>query len=372
MHKIFYLLQKEFKQIFRTREMLIIIFGMPLIQMLIMGFSVTNDVKHVRMIISDQDHSIYSQNLKDAFLHTDRFDIVGFQTDPNEYAQAIQQWKAQVVLIIPQHFYRDLYRFKQPSLQIIADGLDGNTATIAMGYIDAILTKYAHQNQSLLHSIHQPQVHLIQTQERMKFNENLDSHQYMVPGIIVILLTVISLMLSSMNIVREKEIGTLEQLLVTPLKKHELLLGKLIPFLLLGIFEMMFVLLIAQLIFGIHMQGSYLLLSLLSLVFLFTTLGTGLLISTLTSTQQQAMFVSWFVMIFMILLSGLFVPIENMPISMQRITLINPMRYFIFIMRSIFEKGSSISDLLSNALPMFTIGIFIFTISIFSFQKRIK
>jgi len=352
--------------------MLIIIFGMPLIQMLLMGFAVTNDIKHVRMIISDQDHSVYSRNLKDAFLHTDRFDIVGLQTDPNQYAQAIQQWKAQVVLIIPQHFYRDLYRLRQPSLQIIADGLDGNTATIAMGYIDAILTQYALQNQAKLNSFVKPQIHLVQSQERMKFNENLNSSQYMVPGIIVILLTVISLMLSSMNIVREKEIGTLEQLLVTPLKKHQLLLGKLIPFLLLGIFEMLMVLLIAQLIFGIHMQGSYPQLALLSLIFLFTTLGTGLLISTVTSTQQQAMFVSWFVMIFMILLSGLFVPIENMPIGMQRITLINPMRYFIFIMRSIFEKGSSITDLWNAIIPMFSLGTLIFITSVFSFQKRIK
>lgn len=352
--------------------MLLIIFGMPLIQMLIMGFAVTTDVKHVKLVIADQDHSTYSQQLIESISHTDRFDVVGIESNPEVYAKMIHTWKAQVALVIPYHFSRDLARFKQPSLQIIADGLDGNSAMIAMGNMDRILAQFASTNPGLPNNLSAPQLHLVQIQDRMRFNENLNSAQFMVPGLIVILLTVLTLMMSSMNIVREKEIGTLEQLLVTPLKKHQLLLGKLIPFLLLGLFEMMAVLIVAQLVFGIHMEGSYLLLAFLASIFFFTTLGLGLLVSTITSSQQQAMFVSWFFMLFMILLSGLFVPIENMPIGMQRVTLINPMRYFIYIMRSVFEKGSSLTNLINSAIPMAAIGIAIFTSAILTFQKRIK
>jgi ABC-2 type transport system permease protein len=372
MLKLLYILQKEFTQIFRTKEMLIIIFGMPLIQMLLMGFAVTTDVKHVRLVIADQDRSTYSQQLIEAFSHTDRFDVVGIETNPEVYTQLIHGWKAQVALIIPAHFSKDLVRLQQPSLQVIADGLDGNSAAIAVGNIDGILSQFAMRNPGLPRNLPTPVFHLVRLQERMVYNDNLNSSQYMVPGIIVILLTVLSLMMSSMNLVREKELGTLEQLLVTPLQKHQLLLGKLIPFLLLGIFEMMVVLVIAQWIFNIHMQGSYLLLGFLSLIYLFTTLGFGLMISTITNTQQQSMFLSWFVMIFMILLSGLFVPIENMPQIMQKVTLINPMRYFIFIMRSVFEKGSSLKYLWQAVLPMAGMGLIIFTASVLTFRKRIK
>ncbi len=372
MHRLFYVLQKEFTQIFRTREMLMIIFGMPLIQMLIMGFAVTTDVKHVRLVIADQDRSMYSQQLIESFSHTDRFDVVGVESNPELYSKMIHNWKAQLALVIPSNFSRDLNRLQQPSLQIIADGLDGNSAMIAMGNMDRILTQFAMTNPGLPKNMPKPVLHMVQIQDRMRFNENLNSSQYMVPGLIVILLTVLTLMMSSMNIVREKEIGTLEQLLVTPLKKYQLLLGKLIPFLLLGLFEMMVVLLVAQVVFGIHMQGSYLLLAFLASIFFFTTLGLGLLVSTITNSQQQAMFVSWFFMLFMILLSGLFVPVENMPLVMQRVTLINPMRYFIYIMRSVFEKGSSLSDLLTSAIPMAAIGITIFTTSVLTFRKRIR
>jgi ABC-2 type transport system permease protein len=372
MRKLLYILQKEFKQIFRTKEMLIIMFGMPLVQLLILGFAVSFDVKHVRLVIADQDHSVYSQKLIESFSHTDRFDVVGIDSDPDVYSKMIQDWKAQAALIIPVHFSRDINRMQQPSLQIIADGLDGNSAAIAMGYMDGILTQFALQNSGLPNNLHKPQLHLVQIHDRMIFNSNLNSSQYMVPGIIVILLTVLSLMMSSMNLVREKEIGTLEQLLVTPLKKQQLLLGKLIPFLLIGIVEMLVVMKFGEVIFNIHMVGSYALLAFLSFIFLFTTLGLGLLISTITNTQQQAMFVSWFFMIFMILLSGLFVPIENMPNMMQKLTMLNPMRHFIFIIRSIFEKGSTLFDLWRQVVPMATLGITIFTASVLTFRKRIK
>lgn len=215
-------------------------------------------------------------------------------------------------------------------------------------------------------------VHMVNMQERMWYNPNLSPEQYMVPGIVVLLLTIVSMMLSAMSLVREKEIGTLEQLMVTPLKKHQLIFGKVIPFLILAFVEFMVVLQIAQWIFQIEMVGSLPLLSLLALLYLFATLGLGVFISTITTTQQQAMFVAWFFMVFMIIMGGFLVPIENMPPFLQKLTYINPMRYFMYMMRDIFQKGSSLHYLLKDAIPMTAYGVVIFTASVLKFQKRVS
>jgi ABC-2 type transport system permease protein len=213
--------------------------------------------------------------------------------------------------------------------------------------------------------------HVVEMEQRMWYNLNLDSPQYMVPGIVIVLLTIISMMLASMSLVREKEIGTLEQLLVTPLRKHELLLGKLIPFLILAFVELGIVLKAAQFIFSIESKGSLFLLAGLAFFYLFTTLGLGIFISTITNSQQQAMFVSWFFMVFMLLMSGLFIPIENMPDILQKLTYLNPMRYFLYIIRDIFQKGATMGYLWIDAIPMTIFGLLIFTFSVLKFQKRV-
>jgi ABC-2 type transport system permease protein len=194
----------------------------------------------------------------------------------------------------------------------------------------------------------------------------------MIPGIIAVLVTIVSMMLSSINLVREKEIGTLEQLMVSPLKRYQLLMGKILPFLILTFVEVAIVLFFGQLIFSVQVKGSYFLLAALAFLYLFTTLGLGIFISTVTSTQQQAMFVSWFFMVFMIMVSGFFIPIENMPKAMQKLTYLSPMRYFLYIVRDIVQKDISFFYSLKDAIPMTIYGLLIFIMSSIKFQKRVS
>ena len=374
MRPILSMLKKEFKQIFRTREMMAIIFGVPLAQMVILGYTITNEVKNISLLIADIDRSTISREIIQSFEHTDRFRIIGYEYeyDQQRIKEAIQNWEAQLVIIIPANFGRDLIRNSKPELQLLVDGLDGNSAGIALGYAQGILYQWA---ETYLNSfsikpavLNAPQIAM---QERVWYNLNLDNAQYMIPGIVVVLVSIISMMLSGINLVREKELGTLEQLMVTPLKRYQLLLGKIVPFLILTFIEMAVVMTAAQLIFSVKVQGSYLLLALLAFLFLFTTLGLGIFVSTITSTQQQAMFVAWFFMVFMLMMGGFFIPIINMPPILQKITYLNPMRYFLSILRDIFQKGSALRYLMIDIIPMTLYGFLIFTISVIKFHKRV-
>lgn len=372
MQPIIYMLTKEFKQIFRIREMVVVIFGVPLIQMVILGFTITNEVKNISLIISDQDNSNISREFIRAFGQTDRFTIKKNELNRDKIKESIQTWQAQMALVIPPNFKRDLEQNLKPSIQILVDGLDGNTAGVALGYAQGILRHTAGQfmdnptQQFMVNSNH-----MVQMQERLLYNLDLDNAQYMIPGIVVVLITIVSMMLSAINLVREKEIGTLEQLMVTPLKRYQLLLGKILPFLILTYIELFLVMTCAKFIFSISVQGSYLLLASLAFLFLFTTLGLGIFVSTITSSQQQAMFISWFLMVFMLMMSGFFIPIENMPDLLQKTTYLNPMRYFLYIMRDVIQKGTDLKYILIDVIPMTVYGIIIFFLSALNFQKRL-
>jgi ABC-2 type transport system permease protein len=371
MQRITYMMRKEFKQIFRDRPMIAIIFIVPIIQLLILSYAITTEVKHIRLVILDYDNSTISREITRAFSQTERFDIVPFTDNLNEIDDLFQAWKAQMALVIPQNFARDLQRKSVPQIHIAVDGVDGNTAGIAMGYAQAILLDFGIENiRKEITTIQPISLHITTIIERFWYNLELDSQQFMIPGIVVILLTIIPMMLSAMSLVKEKEIGTLEQLLVTPLKKHQLLLGKLIPFLILAYIEMAIVMSVAILLFNIPMNGSYFLLACLSFLYLLTTIGLGIFISSFTHTQQQAMFVAWFFMVFMIIMSGFFIPIENMPVSLQKVTYLNPMRYFMSIIRDIFQKGSNIYYLWQDSTIMSIFSLIIFTFSVLKFQKR--
>ncbi len=372
MRPIFFMVKKEFIQVFRTREMLAILFMVPLIQMLVLGYAITTEVKHVSVIISDQDNSQISREIIRSFENTDRFDVVGFEDNLEIIGNKLVAWKAQMALIIPPHFQRDLRRGLQPQLQVILDGIDGNTAGVALGYVQGILVHFIENKLQFTHIINVSAVtgH-VDMQERYWYNMDLKSAQYMIPGIVVVLLTIIPMMLTSISLVKEKEIGTLEQLMVSPLRRYQLLLGKLIPFLILAFIELAIVLTVAQWIFSVEMKGSYVLLGTITILYFFTTLGLGILVSTITGTQQEAMFLSWFFMVFMIMMSGFFIPIENMPNLLQKATYLNPMRYFMYIIRGIFQKGSSFPFLLKDVLPMTLLGLIIFYFSIMKFHKRL-
>ncbi len=373
MRRILFMMRKEFLQIFRDPPMIGIIFMVPLVQLFVLAYAITTDVKHIKLTIMDFDKSYVSRQIEDAFSHTERFDVVSYTSDVRVIDQQMRAWETQMALVIPANFSRDLRRGLNPQIQVVVDGVDGNSAGVALGYAQQILADYGLSwATSPRHFLVPRDMHLVTMWPRMWYNPNLDSKEYMVPGIVVILLTIIPMMLSAMSLVKEKEIGTLEQLMVTPLRKHQLLLGKLIPFLILSYFELALVMAFAIVVFQISMIGSYTLLAALSLLYLFTTIGLGIFVSTFTGSQQQAMFFSWFFMVFMLLMSGFFIPIENMPKSLQALTYLNPMRYFMYIIRDIFEKGSSIRFLWRDVIPMTAFGLIIISSGVIKFRKRIS
>jgi ABC-2 type transport system permease protein len=372
MQQLVYMLKKEFKQIFRTKEMIGIIFGIPLIQMIVLGFAITTDVKNIDLMVADFDKSKTSRKIIKAFEHTKEFNLIGYANNVTEIEESIQNWEAKIGLVFPKDFSKEFILNQKPQIQILVDGVNGNTAGVSLGYAQGVLNKFAQKELKIpTKSQILRNVHLVQSEDRMWYNLNLESVQFMVPGIIAVLLTVITMMLSAMSLVREKEIGTLEQLMVTPLTRLQLLFGKILPFLILAFIEAAFVTFWARIIFGVEVQGSYMVLALLAFIYLFTTLGLGIFVSTITTTQQQAMFVAWFIMVFTLLMSGFFIPIENMPILLQYTTYLNPMRYFMYIIRDVIQKGADLQYILKDVIPMTIYGLVIFIFSVLKFQKRV-
>lgn len=366
---------KEFRQIIRSREMIAVIFIMPILQLLVMGFAVSNEVKHVRLAVIDHDNTALSRDLIASFTTTDRFDLVAIPANSSPVS-LIQNWKAQVVIVIPPGFAKDLALRRVPALQIVLDGIDGNTASIAGSYSLGVLQTYmlkrlSDYDPSLLRSLLSrrttPEIIIL---SRMWYNPELRSASFIIPGLIAVLVTIGSMLLSAMSLVREKELGTLEQLLVTPVRKAELLLGKLLPFWLITMIQLTISVAFAGLIFGIRVSGSLASLYLFSGLYLFTSLGLGIITSSLTSSQQQAMFFAWFCMVFMILLGGLFVPAQNMTPLVKAMAAINPLNHYIVVIREIVIKGSRIRYLYREFLTLTAFGIVFFGTSMLVFRKR--
>ena len=375
MQQILFLIRKEFIQVFRDRAMIFIIFLMPLIQVLLLGSAVSTDIKHIKTIICDLDHTPSSRELIRRFQHTKYFDLQFIETNQKNITPYIDQGKATVAIVIPTRFEKDLRRNQSPTVQILVDGQDSNSSLIAMGYANRIVQAFSLEKlQNSLTSNPKifRQIHLVAPETRIWYNPNLEAKNYMIPGIVVVLLTAITTLLTALGLVREKEIGTLEQLMVTPIKSYQLMIGKTVPFAMLGLFEISFAIAVAKLWYQIPIRGNLLLFFGFSFIFMFTTLGVGIFVSTISKTQQQALFLAWFFMIFAILMSGFMFPIENMPKLMQYLTYINPVRYFITIVRELFLKGSGLSYLWLQGLIMTIFSIVIITFSAIRFQKRVS
>lgn len=368
MRTIFYLLQKEFRQVFRDRAMLFIIFAVPIVQTIILGFAMTVDVKNLRLVVYDADRSALSRELVRRFTKNGYFTLVDAVDSPEGIRDRLDRWQAQVGLAIPPHFERDVYRGFRPRLQLAVDGLDGNTASIALGYAQAIMQEFVAGLHLVAATGSAP---VVRSEARFWYNLTLTSNNYMIPGLIGVLLTLVTMFLTSMGLVREKEIGTLEQLMVTPLRPVQLIAGKVLPFLLIGLVELHVMLGTAFLVFDLKLAGSYLLLITVSVLYFLTTLGLGIFISTLAETQQQAMFISWFFMIFIILMSGFLTPIANMPSFWQGVTYANPARYFVNLLREIFLKATPLASLWGEILPLGVFGVMILLASALTFKKRI-
>jgi ABC-2 type transport system permease protein len=367
-----HLLQKEFKQIFRQREMVVIIFFMPVVQLLILGYAINLDVKRIELAVFDQDRTELSRAVVGKFGASGYFDLVA--TGSQQAPALLDVGEADIVVKIPRNFARDIGAHDNTEIQILADAENSNIASIAAGYTQGLLRQFwtgeALRKVKLQPHLRQA-LHLVSLRPQAYYNPELVSVFYMVPGIVVVLLTVITTLLTALGIVREKEMGTLEQLMVTPIGKFHFIVGKTLPFVIIAFVEMSVALLVGTVWFGIPFRGSLVLLAVSAPLFLLTTLGVGLFISTISGTQQQALFFAWFFMVFGMLMSGFFTPIENMPPGFQLLTYLNPLRYFMTIIRAVFLKGSGAQDLAGEIFALMVFGFVIFSLALGRFRKRI-
>ena len=372
MKTILFIIQKEFRQIFRNKGMLPIIFVMPLMQLLILSNAASFEVKNIQFSYIDNDLSSASRELISKFEASSYFKIIKKFDTKIEANQEMQKGKVDVILEIPNHFEQNLIKEKTAFLSVSINAIDGASAGIENVYLTQIITSFNQNIQSKLiryydGAIAQPEN--IITIPSFWYNNTLNYKTFMVPGILVLLVTMITLFLSSMNIVREKEIGTLEQINVTPIKKHQFIIGKLFPFWVLGLFILSIGLTIAKLVFNIPILGNISLIYLFTSVYLLVILGIGLIISNFTETQQQSMFIAWFFTVIFILMSGLFTPIDSMPQWAQNITLFNPIRYFVEIVRMVMLKGATFSDISFQFFIIVSYAIVLNSIAVWSYKK---
>jgi len=373
MRTLKFLLQKEFKQIVRNKAILRIIIIAPILQLLVLAFAVDYEIKNIKLFFVDQDKSHFSSLLFSQFDGSDYFFIENYSNDQNDAKEAIHQGECDLALIIEPNFEQHLYRDGTAAVQLIANAIDGTKAGLSSSYATAIIRSF---NKTLIEQysirgnlIPDPEFHQIEPTYSYWYNPDLNYQAFMVPGILVLLVTMIGTFMSSMNIVREKELGTIEQINVTPIKKHYFIIGKTLPFWIIGLLEFGFGLTLAKIVFDIPMVGSLFTLFAFAGVYLFVVLGLGLLVSTLTDTQQQAMFISWFFLVIFILLGGLFTAIENMPLWAQRITFFNPVRYFIEVNRMVLLKGAGIADIAWHFIVMAIFILAVNSLAIFRYRK---
>ena len=371
MKTILYIIQKEFKQIFRNKGMLPIIFIMPVIQLLILSNAATFDIKNIKFGYIDNDHTSTSRELIEKFNASTYFNVVTDFPSEELARSEMLNGKVDVVLEIPQHFERDLQAEKYNNLGVTINAIDGAAAGVENVYISQIIQRFNQKIKVDLLQVSDTQIRPvnIETIPLFWYNKTLNYKTFMVPGILVLLVTMIILFLSGMNIVREKEIGTLEQINVTPIKKSQFIIGKLFPFWIIGLGLLSIGLIIAKLVFNVPMVGSLALMYLYTSIYILVILGIGLFISNFTDTQQQAMFISWFFMVIFILMSGLFTPIESMPKWAQVITEFNPIRYFVEIMRMVMLKGSGLNDILPQLIKTTIYAVIMNGLAVWSYKK---
>jgi ABC-2 type transport system permease protein len=372
--RLYAIIKKEFRQTFRDPRMKMMIFVTPFIQVIIFGYAATTDVNHIPTAIYDLDNTRQSRDLIRAFTSSKHFSIIQSINSDSQINELLDKSTVSTVIHIDHGFARDVLGNNEPKVQIVVDGTDSNIAAVVLGYAASIIKTYSQDLASRQIDILLQQVKSIPSVDlrtRAWFNPNLLSRNFYIPGVIALIVSLMSLMLTSMAIVREKEIGTIEQLIVSPLTSAELIIGKLIPFAAIAIMEASFVTTVGVLWFKIPIHGNILLLLVSTLIYLLVSLGIGLLISTISATQQQAL-MSVFLFFFPAnLLSGFIFPIQNMPTLIQYITIINPLRYFMVILRGIFLKGVGLAILWPQILVLLIMGIAILTISSLRFHKSL-
>ncbi len=368
------MLVKEFTQILRDPKMRFITFGVPVVQILIFGYAVNTDVKHIATAVCDLDNSVRSRELTERLNKSGYFDIVRHVGNQREIREIIDRGQVKAVVQINRGFEEALSGGRSAPLQIIVDGTDPNTARIVLAYAVTIAARFGDnilaERQVRISGVTRPAA-MVEMESRAWFNENLESVNYYVPGVMAQMVLIVTMMLSSMSVVREKEIGTMEQIIVTPIRRWEFILGKTVPFAAIGYINVAIVTLVAAFWFDIPFRGNLVFLFIATGLYLLSTLGFGLLISTVSHTQQQAMMSSFMFTFPAMLLSGFAFPITNMPQPIQYATYLNPLRYYLYIIRGVFLKGVSADILWPEMVGLLALGAVIFPFAVHRFRKTL-
>ena len=372
-------IRKELIQALRDPRMRFILFGAPLLQLVIFGYVATTEIRNISMMVLDYDRSSASRELADAFFASGYFVRADPATGPvRAAAEALESNRARVAIVIPDGFSRDLERSVPAAIQVLLDGSDGNSANITKAYIDGILASFSQKrlvsalNRRRAQAGVNPGVPMIDLQVRVFYNPELRSSSFMVPGILCMILLIVTALLAGLSITREKELGTMEQILVSPLSRAQFILGKTIPFVMVGLIDVVLILVAARLLFHIPLRGSMLLLFVSAIVFLFTSLGLGLFGASVSRTQVQVMLSIFPFMMPAFLLSGLFFPVMSMPVALRWIAYINPLTYFLVIVRGILLKGAGLDVLWRELLVLAVFGAGLLTFSALRFRKRLE
>ena len=373
MRTIFFLVRKEFLQIFRDRTTVFQIFMIPVVQLLVLANAATFDVKRVAMLVVDEDRTTVSTGLVQRFQAGRQFRVLRYESSDADVDHALLDREVTAVLHIPRRFEEDLVRRGRAPVQLVLNAEEGATAGIVQGYANAILAGYAAELDRTLATARgvAPRVAPLDLRTQRWCNPTRNYKYWMVPALMVSLTTIIALLLTAQNITRENEIGTLEQLNVTPMTKVQFIAAKLIPFWILSMVIFTLGLVIGKLVFGIPMVGNLLLVYLAAAVYLIVVLGLGLAISTVTRTQQQAMFVAFFVILIFLLMSGLFTPVDSMPDWAQRAAEANPVKHFVSIMRAVLMRGAGLETVGRPIAGLGLAGVVVLALAVLRYRKSV-
>jgi len=373
--RVRYLFVKELIQVLRDKRLRVTLIIPPIFQLIIFGYAANLDVKYIRTAVRDLDQSVDSRDLIARFGSSKYFDIVSFTQTPKDIEELIKKGDITISIEIPSDFSRKLKKGDTATVQIILDGTESNTAMIALGYINRILSDYSTMvlvkrlNRAGMIGFKEAGV---EVEHRTWFNPNFESRLFFIPGVIANIAFLIPIILTAMAVVREREIGTLEQIMVTPIRSWELVVGKTLPFALLGLLDVIMIALIGVFWFEVPLRGNPFILFLGNVLFLMSSVGIGLFISTISSTQQQAQISTFFFTMPAFILSGFVFPLENLPTWIQYLTYANPLRYFLVIIRGVFLKGNGLDILWPQMLALAVLGGLMILLSSLRFQKRLK
>jgi ABC-2 type transport system permease protein len=371
MQRLLSLIRKELIELRRDPRLFAIVIIAPLVQLTLLGYAATTDVHDVPLVVADEDRSVESRALVSRFDASQNFLVADSVESGSQIDAYLDSGRAWMALTIPARYGERIRAGVPVQVQVVADGSDANSTNVALGYAGSLIAGYSRELATGLGRA--PATPLVSAQVRVWFNPQLESRFFIIPGVLALLLLVVTTNLSSMAIVREKELGTLEQLNVTPIARWELIVGKLLPYGLIGAVDVFLVVGVAIFWFEVPLRGSLTLLISMCFVYLLTTLGLGLFVSTISKTQQQAMMTSsFFFMIPMVFLSGFVFPIENMPDVVQEVTRLIPLRYFLVIVRGIFLKGVGLETLWPQALALAGWGLGILTLATLRSSKRLS